>query len=90
MADFVNHALDGESRVAEIYSAVIICLTAVTVVVLARVNKNHSRLSLFTPGNANKFPLRVRFTRVCLWLGRSAWTIGPLQYRFHSQSLVAS
>ncbi|KAH9434614.1 hypothetical protein MCOR02_006609 [Pyricularia oryzae] len=37
MADFVNHALDGESRVAEIYSAVIICLIAVTVVVLARI-----------------------------------------------------
>ncbi|KAI6367518.1 hypothetical protein MCOR25_004883 [Pyricularia grisea] len=37
MSEYINHSLDHESRVANIYASVITSLTAVTVVVLARI-----------------------------------------------------
>lgn len=53
MADSINHSLDHESRVGNIYASVIISLTAVTVVVLGRVKQKTLLRLAFDNHNLN-------------------------------------
>ncbi|TLS31201.1 hypothetical protein PpBr36_02175 [Pyricularia pennisetigena] len=85
MADFVDHSLDNESRVPNIYASVIISLTAVTVVVLARI---YTRVFVIKTFGLDDWAaaLSLLFTLACgivvginatYGCGKHIWTVSP-------------
>ncbi|KAH8846547.1 hypothetical protein MCOR27_002143 [Pyricularia oryzae] len=87
MADSINHSLDHESRVGNIYASVIISLTAVTVVVLGRI---YTRLFILKTFGLDDWAAAISlvFTLACGILvgvnakygcGRHIWTVGPAE-----------
>ncbi|TLD19747.1 hypothetical protein PspLS_09334 [Pyricularia sp. CBS 133598] len=85
MADFINHDLDHESRVGNIYASVIISLTAVTVVVLARI---YTRLFILKTFGLDDWAASISLlvTLACGILvginatygcGKHIWTVSP-------------